>query len=258
MKKIVFLAVALLACALPKEGQALFENLSEGLYVGGQVGVAIPANSKVRSRHHQEIGVDLLSVSSSSSGRDRARIETGYYVAGVLGWRTCNNLRFEGEIGFRQHDVKRHRREHCEDFFVESDSFDGSGSGSDSHSHKRHHRKNIYTTAYLANVYYDFQTCYCLKPYVGFGVGYATISGHVRPRERHHEVVVGNDDTSGSGSHSKRHHRKNEDGFAWQAIAGVAYEFTECVDLTLDYRYFQPRRQRFADHNVSLGARMYF
>ncbi len=73
---------------------------------------------------------------------------------------------------------------------------------------------SIVTTAVMANAYYDFDSGSPLVPYagVGLGVGFSTL-----------ELLGFEGDTT---------------DFAYQVIFGGAYEMTDTLDLTLDYRLF--------------------
>lgn len=65
----------------------------------------------------------------------------------------------------------------------------------------------------MLNAYYDFDSWNGLRPYLGGGVGVMTVKYKAF-----------------DGSLSKT-------SFAYQALAGVAYEFSERAALTFDYRY---------------------
>jgi opacity protein-like surface antigen len=69
------------------------------------------------------------------------------------------------------------------------------------------------------NVLYDLPACWPIVPYLGggFGIGFerASLEGSNLPREHHHE---------------KR--------WAVQAIVGASYWLMDCLQLSLDYRFF--------------------
>jgi opacity protein-like surface antigen len=77
----------------------------------------------------------------------------------------------------------------------------------------------------LANAYIDLGTYYCVTPYIGGGVGFASLS------------VLGLKDVnvvSNSVFFAADH---TETNFAWAAYAGLAYDVTPSVTLDLSYRY---------------------
>ena len=77
----------------------------------------------------------------------------------------------------------------------------------------------------LANMYIDLGTWYCVTPYIGGGVGVASISvlGLKDVNVPNLGVAYGADHT--------------ETNFAWAVYAGLAYEVTSAVTLDLSYRY---------------------
>jgi len=162
-----------------------------------------------------------------SHGRHcKVSTDTGYLVNGSIGVKTCYDVRLEGEIGYRRNcldKVKIH------------------------YSKFRHDQKvggHASSLSYMANAIYDIPVCYFVKPYVGAGIGYAR--NRVSTYVTHDKQKI------------KATHHKN--GFAWQAIAGLAYPlqgFSCCgldkVDATLEYRYFKPNVKHCYDQSVAVG-----
>jgi len=100
----------------------------------------------------------------------------------------------------------------------------------------------IRSLAFLVNVYYDFTTGSPWVPYVGGGLGVAN-----------HEL----DPASGP--------TEEEDLFAFQLGAGVAYELNPAMALTLDYRFFGTEEPEFAgfeydylNSTIQIGLRYSF
>ena len=211
MKKLMFIAAACLALVMPKAAQAFDDccdvpSIGDGFYVGGFAGVSFPDNVK-QHRH-------------------RVKLDTGYLVGASLGYRTCNNFRFEGEVAYRHNDGKKHK----------------------SH-HQKHHQKRgeFESTSVMANALYDFDMCWCVKPYVGFGLGYAHAKAK-RGHQGHH-----------NNNHHNDHRHSSKSSFAWQAIAGVAYPLTCNIDLDLQYRYFQATDiKHYNDNDIVAGLRYNF
>ena len=88
--------------------------------------------------------------------------------------------------------------------------------------------------AFMVNGFYDINTGTAFTPYVGLGVGYARVSA---------------DGISATGLGFTNGDDDNK--FAYQAIAGVAYQLTPEVALTADYRYFATQDPSF---RLSSGA----
>ncbi len=139
------------------------------------------------------------------------KYKTGYVLGLDAGYKWCNGFRAELEFSYRNNRVRR--------------NFDGGSS--------RHRNNQLY--AGLVNVIYDFDAldCWCIKPFVGAGIGYAS-----------EKKIRANGD--------RRHH-----GFAWQLIAGVAYPLNDCVDLNLQYRFFKSV-EKHDNHALVLGVNYNF
>lgn len=144
---------------------------------------------------------------------------TGYLVGADIGYKWCNGLRTEFEFAYRNN------RKH--------------NSGS------RHHTQNY---AGLINVLYDFDTmgCWCLKPFLGAGIG-------VSSERKHHNGTSGGEITPYSSSSDNR-----KSSFAWQLIAGLAMPLNDCIDLSLQYRFFKTTHVRANNHGLVVGANYNF
>ena len=77
----------------------------------------------------------------------------------------------------------------------------------------------------LANAYLDLGTYHCVTPYIGGGVGFASIS--VLGLK---DVNVPNFSVFYAADHT-------ESNFAWAVYAGLAYDVTPSVTIDLAYRY---------------------
>ncbi|MGI8725631.1 MAG: outer membrane protein [Methyloceanibacter sp.] len=77
----------------------------------------------------------------------------------------------------------------------------------------------------LANMHIDLGTWHCVTPYIGGGVGFASIYvlGLKDVNVPQNSVFYGADQT--------------ETNFAWAVYAGLAYDVTPAVMLDLAYRY---------------------
>lgn len=234
MKKLFLITAACMAVMAPQAAQAFIGPLS-GFASGYYAQINGGANWLEINKHHNHCGDG-----SFSGSRSHDRTNTGYYVSGTVGINTCSNFRFEVEGAYRNN--QHNRRHHNSDV-------SGSTSGS--------HRSNRYlsSTAVLFNGLYDLDLCWAVKPYAGFGIGYAWTQ---TPR-RDNQFFSGSSSTSGH-----RHNKRDRNGFAWQAIAGMAYPLDflcSCgynVDLTVEYRFYKPRANRVYANTLSAGLRTSF
>jgi outer membrane protein OmpA-like peptidoglycan-associated protein len=107
----------------------------------------------------------------------------------------------------------------------------------------------VRSLGFLGNVLYDFQTGTPFTPYLGVGAGLARVK---------HDARLGALSVSDS-----------DWVFAYQGIAGVAYNVTNNLALTADYRYFATQKPKFdvigstvdgqyRNHSVMVGLRYSF
>ena len=140
----------------------------------------------------------------------RASYNDGFISALQGGFAFNNGFRLEEEFAYRYNGV---------------DKVTPYGAG----------RGSMHDYAIMTNALYDIPVDFPLRPYVGVGVGAADYGPqNIRGDGMGYPAYVGGPDSW---------------GFAWQAIAGVAYPLTDNVALTLEYRYFD----RVADHPVGVG-----
>ncbi len=156
----------------------------------------------------------------------KLKTRVGYATALSLGYKFNNGFRMEGEVAYRKNQIK-----HGESTtFAENYKVSGS----------------TYSWSYMANFLYDFDgvSCYCpnIVPYVGVGIGYTHIGGHVKV---HHDGLL-IESKKGTGN-----------GIAGQAIAGISYRLTQDTSLGLEYRYFVAR-EHARDHSLGLALRQSF
>jgi opacity protein-like surface antigen len=108
---------------------------------------------------------------------------------------------------------------------------------------------DISALGFLANIYYDFKNTSPFTPYIGGGIGFATI--YVSQGTSNLNLLWFEDDDT---------------VFAYQLGAGVGYDVSKNWTIDLGYRYFgtsDPQfgnqfKADFGSHNVSLGARYRF
>lgn len=138
--------------------------------------------------------------------------DAGFAIGGFMGYRFCNGLRIEGEIAYRSADPD------------EVTVYDGTPAAESLTS------KDLSVISYMANIMYEcaFIVCdCCLRPYFGAGFGAATVNFEANSANM---TAVDGDDTV----------------FAYQLIVGLAYPVNECIDVALEYRYFDTSEFEFS------------
>ena len=143
--------------------------------------------------------------------------DTGYAIGAFFGYDMGNQFRLEGELTYRANDM---------------DNLAGVPIVGEMKS-----------TAFMANAYYDFATGGSWTPYVGGGLGAASVN------------FVSAVDVS-------------ETVLAYQFIGGVGYNITPSIVLAFDYRYFGvdtpsfggavPFEQEYSNSTLMFGVRSSF
>ena len=130
--------------------------------------------------------------------------DKGYHLGAFAGYRCCNGIRLEAEIARREHDIDR--------VYWYNGSMEV--------------KEDLTNTTYSAwslmgNVLLEttFPTCdCCFRPYFGFGFGVASL----QLRANHNNLLASDNDNS----------------WAYQLIIGIAWPFSDCTDIGLEYRWF--------------------
>ena len=159
------------------------------------------------------------------------KYRTGYAVGGSVGYKWCQGFRVEAEASYRHNRLKSFE-------FFEGDDFEEDVKG------------HLSSWSFMANALYDmdlgcWDSCssWDIVPYVGFGIGYA--------RQR---IKFSEDEDSGFNFHE--HEAKN--GFAWQLIAGLAYEISPCTDIAIEYRFNKGPEKKLYNHTAALAVKYHF
>jgi outer membrane immunogenic protein len=180
-------------------------------YVGISAGVFMPTDSNV----------------SDFSGSGNLEYDTGYSISGTGGFAFNNGLRLEGELTYKQADTDK----------VTVFGFSGPVNS------------DIAALGFLANIYYDFKNSSPVTPYIGGGIGFATLY-----------LSQGTDNTGGWFWSED-----DDTVFAYQLAAGVAFDVSKNVAIDLGYRYFGTSDPQFGQldaefgsHNLLVGARFKF
>lgn len=228
MKRISAIIVAFACLAIPALCPA--EPFKPGSYVSVFVGGAAPLSQNVATDDYYY----------NQSFRDRVRFEPGVSV-GAGGGYDFGYVRVEGELTYK----------HAE---IDSITERNGGAG------YRDIRGSVGAFAVLGNAFIELRNASRLTPYLGGGVGFATL--YVS-------------DTSGrlkgaSGARVSLYDGDDDAVFAYQAGAGLEVAFNRHFSLDLGYRYFGTSRARFNDdssretgmkfqsHNGTVGLRFRF
>jgi opacity protein-like surface antigen len=182
-------------------------------YFGINAGVFMPTDNK----------------GTTNIGTADIEFDTGFTTSAYGGYEFGNGLRLEGELTYKQADMH-----------IDKLMLGGIISNIDSDV-------SIFGT--MANVFFDFKNSSPVTPYIGGGIGFAS-------------VYVGQGRlTNGVSIWEEDYDRV----FAYQVGAGVGYNVTNNVTLDLGYRYFDTSDlkiylydAKFASHNVVAGARFKF
>lgn len=243
MKKKIFLFAALLALTVSGVAKADYEGLYWGAF-GGANWV------NVKSSHgHGGSG----SGSNNFSNRGSIDFKTGWLAGASVGYQWCNGFSGEVEFAYRHNQIDKWK---LHGFSDSSSDFVTADTSSDSSFRNHSNHGSLRTWSVLANGIYEFQLdCWCIKPYVGAGIGYANSklkTGH----------IVFSDSSSSSSSETRFSGSDDRKGFAWQVIAGIAYPICDNFDLDIEYRYFQTRggshSGNVSNNSVDVGIKYLF
>jgi opacity protein-like surface antigen len=143
--------------------------------------------------------------------------DTGFVLGGTVGThldKWLKGLRVELEASYRRHDVNG----------AFAATLYSTGTTASLSTTGEFITGNLSTFALLANVWYEHDMGWKVRPYVGGGVGWA--------RTKFDAVADGGEGFLTTVDRSN-------DGFAWQLGVGFNYEAAPGVDVGLGYRYFQ-------------------
>ena len=147
---------------------------------------------------------------------NKSKYQTGYIVAGSLGYSWCYGLRVESEYAYRRNAIRKIH------FF---------GQGFSKHGH-------FQTSSYMANLLWDLPlsswecSFWNIRPFVGAGVGYDFQQMH------------------SSNSRIDFHQKWNH--FSWQLMGGLAYPLFNNTEMTLEYKFHQGGCH-FYNHSIGVG-----
>jgi len=151
---------------------------------------------------------------NTSIDGNKSTYETGYIVAGSLGYSWHYGVRLEAEYAFRRNAISKI-------------NFVGEGSSRQGY---------FQTSSCMANLLWDLPSSLvrypCLSPYIGAGIGYDFQQMH--------------------SSNSRVIFNQKWNHFAWQLMAGLAYPIFCNTEVTLEYKFHQGGSD-FNNHSVGVG-----
>ncbi len=213
-------------------GVAAGAQAAGGWYVSGGVGPAFLQDSS-----------STATDPSLGTADFDTEFDPGFGVHGAVG-HSWDGFRLEGEVSYRKNDVDTLTVTSTTGAISSLNldtlgSFDADG--------------DVSALGFMANAWYDFDTGSPWKPFIGGGVGTARISL--------------NDISSSTISLAD----DEDQVFAYQAGAGIGYELTPTVIVSLGYRFFGTSDPEFTavngtttfdgeyrSHNVEVGVRFLF
>jgi len=147
---------------------------------------------------------------------NKSTYQTGYMIAGSLGYCWHYNLRLEGEYAFRKNAIRRIH------FF---------GQGSSRHGY-------FQTSSYMANLLWNLPlslwgcTFGNIQPFIGAGIGYDFQHMH--------------------SSNDRIIFDQKWNHFAWQLMAGLAFPIFCNAEITMEYKFHQGGCH-FYNHFIGVG-----
>jgi opacity protein-like surface antigen len=148
----------------------------------------------------------------------------GLAYGAAIGYGFSNNFRMEGEIAYQKNDLDK---TNAKDGDIELYG-------------------NSSSTTLLLNGYYDFKNRSAFTPFIGGGIGLATVKVNNFKCDSRNI-----DDKDGAP--------------AFQATAGIGYALTRQVTLNLKYRYFwtsdltfDDAKATYSSNNITAGIRVAF
>lgn len=146
----------------------------------------------------------------------KSRYQTGFIIAGSLGYRWCYGLRLEAEYAFRRNAIRKIH--FCREGFSK-------------HGHYQ-------TSSYMANLLWDLPlsswgcTFWNIQPFIGAGLGYDFQQMHA--------------------SNSRIIFNQKWNHFSWQLMAGLAYPVFCNTEITLEYIFHQGG-SHFNNNSIGVG-----
>ncbi len=205
-KTLLLATTALALIASPSSAQA------DGLYISIFGGLNFQSDSS---------GSQTSSGTPSTFTAFSEDADTGFVLGGTVGAsldKWLHGLRAEVEASYRRNDIQG-AWINVIDFSASSSSEAGPLTA------------NVSNFALLANVWYDVEMGWKVKPYLGGGVGWA--------RAKLDGAAAVTTSTGCCALDGAQTFSRENSGFAWQLGAGFNYEASPGVNVGLGYRYFR-------------------
>jgi len=173
-----------------------------GFYISGNIGTGVPTDSDWSDVYNETI-------------HGSADSDAGLAFTGAAGYN-FGMFRLEGELAYQQND-----------FNTGNISFN---------NNNRYHSVDGDTSVWsgLVNGYFDFHNSSRFTPFVGGGIGLASIDID----------TLGLDD--------------DDSVFAWQVGCGVAFAINDQLNLDLTYRYFATEDPEYAGLNYEFSSNNFY
>jgi opacity protein-like surface antigen len=206
MKRALTTLALLIAVALPAVSQAT--PMQMGPYVTGFLGVTVPSDTDVTTTDY----------AAGQTYNERVRFNPGVSIGGAGGF-DFGFLRLEGELSYKEADIKSITDKTGGNQYRDIDG-------------------NLGALAFMANAFFDIHNATPVTPYVGGGIGFATL---------HIDNIYA---TDSSNARNLKYPRDDDTVFAYQVGAGLDIAINRRYSLDLGYRYFITDRAHFSRHDL--------
>ncbi|GFE61815.1 outer membrane protein [Geobacter sp. AOG2] len=224
MRRTLTTLALLIAVAIPAVSQAT--PMRPGPYVTGFLGITVPKAANAS-------GVDYTSTPATDF-QERIEFDPGVYIGGTGGF-DFGFLRLEGELSYKHAEIS---------------TITGSNG-----SQLTNPDGSLGALAFMGNAFVDLHNDSPVTPYLGGGIGFATL--HLS-------------DTYGGAQHGLLYSAADDTVFAYQVGAGMDFAINRRYSLDLGYRYFNTDKAnfngdwvtahgiKFESHNVAVGFKVKF
>lgn len=222
---------AITVAGLPAAAQA------NEFYIGAAGGLSLAQDSANRGAFDATVSAtaNWPAIPAGTTLGWQTKFDHDLALSGTAGLRTDSGLRGEVELAYSRNGIGTHRN-----LAVGGAVIDGvdvavltrgapSGANPTVGAVLDDGEGSVANLGVFANVLYDISLDGGISPYVGAGLGYVNTDVNYRPSG----VVVAD---------------ASDDGFAWQAMAGLSFALGDNADFFGQYTY----RSRFNDANVGL------
>ena len=208
-----FLSIIVMVAVLAPATHCLArQQQRQGAYASAFIGVRVPPDTDVTSTSFQ----------SPVAFSDDVEFDPGINVGGTAGY-DFGLIRLEGELSYKYSEIKSI-----------TDQTDGYQFQSPD--------GNLGTLAMLANLFIDLHNDSPVTPYVGAGIGFASL---------HLSDTYGTDSRGGPPLRTLLYASDTDTVFAWQAGGGLEVALNRQFSLDLGYRYFATDKSHFDSNGIT-------